>query len=215
MREWAARRIYNLYICFKMKKLVEYFFLFLPLLLNAQIKTDTLFSGKKLYVDLSESKINDFNQLISQKDICLYVEKIDPRYKHLKLQEEGYTKAHIPYVLRSYSEKTKSTVLLNYDALIFSSYSGSDEFMNEIYLLEFFFETEDKAQSCEKTINDLIRLRKKQEKKDKEILLGTYNWFCLSKINRVYLIHYMHDETLDCPIVKNFSDKLIQILNTK
>lgn len=126
-----------------------------------------------------------------------------------------FTKAHIPYLLRNYEKVSKSNIFREYDAIIFSSYLGSEDYMSEVYLLEFFFETDVKAQSFEKTINNLIRLRKVEEKKDKKILFGTYNWFCISKNNRTYLIHYMYEESLDCPIVKNFSNKLLSIVMTK
>jgi hypothetical protein len=198
-----------------MKKNAIIIFLFLPFLLKSQIKTDTLFSGKKLYVDFSESKINLFNETISQNDICIKVEKIEPKYQHLKLQAEGFKKAYIPYLLITYNKISKSKILMEYDAIIFSSYLSSEEYMGEIFMLEFFFDTRSNAQLCEKTINDLISLRKEEEKKDKKILIGTYNWFCLSNNNRVYFIHYMHEETLDCQIVKNFSKKLLSIINNK
>ena len=197
---------------FKMKKNI-WTLLVLPLLLNAQIKTDTLFSGKKLYVDFSKSITEKINKKIKVDELCRREEKIDSIYKHLQLQDEGYPSAQIPYLLKNYSKKSKTNILQNYNALIYTSYFNSNGFMSDIYLLEFFFENENEAKLCEVAIKRLIDLRHEDQKKDKEILLGTYNWFYLSKGNRLYLIHSMSIDNENCKLVKKLSIELLEILS--
>ncbi|MFD2907918.1 hypothetical protein ACFSX9_04140 [Flavobacterium ardleyense] len=164
-----------------MKVIFNLFFLFFSVCINSQIKTDTIFSGNKLYVNFENSIVYDINKQIKEIEICKEIVKTEHKYKHLQLVDEGFSKAQIPYLLKNYCKKTKSTIFEDFNALIYSSYLNNGTFLSETYLLEFFFESEDKAKICIKNIEKLIALRKKTEKIDEEVYFGTYNWFYIYK----------------------------------
>ncbi|BCY27419.1 hypothetical protein [Flavobacterium okayamense] len=180
--------------------------LFFPLFLFSQIKTDTIFSGKHFYVQLQESLTKDINNSVNVLEFCDDVEKVNSKYDHLIILDQGYPKAQVPFLLKLYNKKVKTNLFTDFDALIYSSYLNTGTFVTETYLFEFFFESEEKAKLCMNKIEELVKLRFEIEKLDKELTIGKYNWFYLQKNKRVYFIHSMSKNDTNCSvfsIIKN------------
>lgn len=192
-----------------MKRIAVYFIVFLPIISSSQIKTDTIFSGRSLRVDISDSILNKLNQSIDIQNMCRDQEKIDPDYRHLMFQQTGHEKAHVPYLLQEYSNMTGTKVLQEYDVLLYSSYCGTLDSITETYLLEFYFKDENQAKQCINVLKKLINMRKDKESLDSELLLGTYNWFFMTNKNKVYFVHRNIPDNQDNQITNELKNKIL------
>lgn len=198
-----------------------FFSLTLFLLTNSlfsQIKTDTIFKTAETKVDLSPSIIKKINDRIEICKICVNHKHVDAINKKNLILGYGLQENHIDSLLNEYSDLSKSKILLEFDALIYSSYCETYEPITETYVLEFFYCDESKAKECISILEQLVADRENTEMEPKEIktdeaLIGIYSWFFIQNENRVYFVHRRIEHDENNPITAIFKKKIIPLLN--
>lgn len=193
-----------------------FFSLTLFLLTNflfSQIKTDTIFKTAETKVDLSTSIIKKINDRIEISRICVNHKQVDAINKKNLILGYGLQENHIDSLLNEYADLSKSKILLEFDALIYSSYCETYEPITETYVLEFFYCDDGKAEDCIKILNRLVKDREIREMKSEEMIIGSFNWFFIQNRNRVYFVHRRIPDEEKAPITKILTEKILLLMD--
>jgi hypothetical protein len=193
-----------------------FFSLALFLLTNflfSQIKTDTIFKTNASKVDVSSSKMKMINDRIDISYLCEDYEKLDLITKKNLILGYGFQGNHIDSLLTEYSILSKSKILFEFDALIYSSYCETYEPITETYVLEFFYSDEAKASNCIGILNKLVEDCEIKEMKSEEMIIGSFNWFFIQNKNRVYFVHRRIPDEEKVPITKILTEKILLLMD--
>jgi hypothetical protein len=193
-----------------------FFSLALFLLTNflfSQIKTDTIFKTNASKVDVSSSKMKMINDRIDIRKLCADYEELHLLSKKLLIEEFGLPENHIDSLLAEYTFLSKSKILFDFDALIYSSYCETYDPIKETYVLEFFYSDEAKASNCIGILNKLVEDREIKEMKSEEMIIGSFNWFFIQNKNRVYFVHRRIPDEEKVPITKILTEKILLLMD--
>jgi hypothetical protein len=180
-----------------MKKLIILSFVLKSIFVIAQSKiiTDTIYFSGNI------PKIYDSN---TQKILIGVINKCDVNQKEvydnkIEFNREFRTISN----LNLFNREAKTNIFTNADALIISYFCQNIDYVNEIELYEFFFNSEERAI---KMIEKLSFLRNKQGFND---YIGFKNWYYTRIKNKVYFIDSKEEKSE----IKELLEKKIKLVN--
>jgi hypothetical protein len=180
---------------------------------QGQLFTDTIFSGRTRFVDMTSSISNLLIINFQEMNLCTNVPERNYSDAHLK--------ANIPFLLQYYSKRgLKNASLMEFDALIYTALCGQYEFMYETYIMELFFEDDKKAKAYVKSldkVNNFFEYAKKHDVLESEdelvSVLKAYNFFYQRKGNIIYLFHKNIPLNDDLSTVKPLKLKFFELVD--